>query len=100
MKKIFCFIFYFCCFDVAVAQDILTNQQAFSDTPFYDDVITFGQVGIQGIEQNPQGHFTMTTTGGTFLVDTTLVPKPPRRSALIIEDKDGNQWVIMPNEVW
>ncbi len=31
------------------------------------------------------------------MADTSLVPKPPRRSTLIIEDKDGNQWVILPN---
>ncbi len=79
------------------AQDILNNQQAFADTPFYDDVITFGNTTIQSISVSPQGYIQLNTAGGTFMADTALVPKPPRRSALIIEDKDGNQWVILPN---
>ena len=78
-------------------QDILNNQQAFADTPFYDDVITFGNTAIQSISISPQGYIQLNTAGGTFMADTALVPKPPRRSALIIEDKDGNQWVIQPN---
>ena len=60
-------------------------------------MITFGATAIQGITINAQGEIVLTTAGGQFMADTSLVPKPPRTSALIIEDKDGNQWVIQPN---
>ena len=73
------------------------NQEAFADTPFYDGVTTFDDNVITGVSVDTLGNVILTTTNGTFYADTTLVPRSPRDKAVIIQDKNGNQWVIQPN---
>ena len=73
-----------------------TNQETFADTEFYPDVVTFDNNEVTGVSVDTHGNIVLVTTNGTFYADTTLVPKP-RTKAVVIEDKNGNQWVIEPN---
>ena len=73
-----------------------TNQETFADTEFYPEPVTFDNNEVTGVSIDAQGNIILNTTNGVFYADTTLVPKP-RTKAVVIEDKNGNQWVIEPN---
>ena len=76
------------------------NEVTFADTEFYPDVLSFEKPDedIQSISVSSTGEVSVTLANGAiFTIDPSQVPKPPRTKSFIIEDKNGDQWVVAPD---
>ena len=62
---------------------------------FEPNTVVFPVV-ITGIVVLPNGQVTVVTPNGTFLADTTLVPRPVLKPT-VLEDKNGNQFIVHPD---
>ncbi len=71
------------------------SEQPISFMDFEPNTTVFPVV-ITGIVVLPNGQVTVVTPNGTFLADTTLIPRPVLKPT-VIEDKNGNQFIVHPD---
>ncbi len=71
------------------------SEQPISFMDFEPNTVGFPVV-ITGIVVLPNGQVTVVTPNGTFLADTTIVPRPVLKPT-VIEDKNGNQFIVHPD---
>ena len=71
------------------------SEQPISFMDFEPNTTVFPVV-ITGIVVLPNGQVTVVTPNGTFLADTTLIPRPVLKPT-VLEDKNGNQFIVHPD---
>ncbi len=85
--------------DKKKAEQQKANQQQWSGTDFYEDVIEFNYA-IEDIVIDASGNLLITQEGGQAIVNTevpAILAKAPDK-AVIVEDKNGDQYVVQKDK--
>jgi hypothetical protein len=75
------------------------NQEQWAGTDFYDKIIEFNY-DIKDIEVDASGNLVITQENGQTVMDTSvpaILAKAPEK-AVIIEDKNGDQYVVQKDK--
>jgi TANFOR domain-containing protein len=75
------------------------NREQWENTQFHDKIFTFHETVIDSVYMDPNGNLMVVDDTGqpTMIPEIPVILKDAPEKAVIIEDKNGDQWVVQKN---